>query len=94
MIFEQPHRYEEARADAVHHQDKFECELRLGGNTSAPLKATAHFRGKGSLECDRKSLTVRSLPGSSPHAGHVCCRSMLLATVQFPHRALEKKKVS
>jgi len=51
-------RYEALRADAVHTQEKFDGTVTLGGDAAAPLNITAKFRGKGSLECQRKSLTV------------------------------------
>jgi hypothetical protein len=50
-------RYETRRADAVHTQEKFDGTVTLG-DAAAPLNMTAKFRGKGSLECQRKSLTV------------------------------------
>jgi hypothetical protein len=50
-------RYEALRADAVHTQEKFDGAVTLG-DAAAPLNVTAKFRGKGSLECRRKSLTV------------------------------------
>jgi len=37
--------------------DLQKCVVKLG-ELSEEISATAHFRGKGSLDCDRKSLTV------------------------------------
>ncbi|MDP6942578.1 MAG: CotH kinase family protein, partial [Myxococcota bacterium] len=44
-------------------EEDWELSLRIGG--SAPMTGRAHFRGKGSLKCDRKPMTI-NLDGGRP----------------------------